>query len=65
MTNKVANAATAIITIALAGSVALTLMTSVAIDRSRDRTSCYRAAQVPEECPSPSWWENILRRTIG
>lgn len=65
MPNKVANAATAIVTIALACFVALTLMTFVAIERSRDRTSCYRTAQVAEECPAISWWENILRRTIG
>lgn len=62
---KVVYAAKAIITIAFTSLIALTLITIVAIDRSRDRTTCYRAAQAPESCSSPSWWENILRRSIG
>ncbi|MDF9779303.1 hypothetical protein OKW11_006349 [Pseudomonas baetica] len=62
---KVVYAAKATITIALTCFIALTLMTIVAIDRSRDRTTCYRAAQAPETCSTPSWWEIILRRSIG
>lgn len=65
MPSKVVKFAQVIISTALACFVALTLMTFVAIDRSRDRTTCYRAAHVAEECSAPSWWENILRRFIG
>ncbi|MGF6282144.1 hypothetical protein ABH908_000370 [Pseudomonas frederiksbergensis] len=57
--------AKAIVPIALVCFVALSALTIVAIDRSRDRTACYRAAQTPEECTTPSWWEDILRRTMG
>lgn len=58
-------AAKAAVTTALVCFVALTVLTIVAVDRSRDRTACYRTAQAAEECLVPSWWENILRRTVG
>ncbi len=65
MASKVGIAVQVLITTATVCVVSLVLMTLVAIDRSRDRTACYKATQMTEGCSTPSWWEEILRRNIG
>jgi hypothetical protein len=55
----------AMILLTLTLCIALTVATFIAIDNSRNRTACLRTAQAVEECPVPSWWENLLRRVSG
>ncbi|OWG38485.1 hypothetical protein CAQ69_10100 [Stutzerimonas stutzeri] len=56
---------TAGITIALTGMVVLTILTMIATDKSRSRTECLRSAQTIEQCPQASWWEGVLRSSVG
>lgn len=53
------------IVLALVGMVLLTILTFVAIDNSRSRTDCLKAAQAIDQCPIAAGWENLLRKGLG
>lgn len=63
-TNKAPQIFQAVITIAIACFVALAIATFIAIDKSRTRTACLKAAQSVEQCQAPSEWENLLARAL-
>lgn len=63
--NRLVLISQAVIALALTLFIALTVATVIAIDKSRDRTACLGSAQTVEQCPVPSWWENLLRKAIA
>jgi len=60
--SRVARTGQAVIVLALAFFMVATVVTFIAIEKSRSRTVCLRSAQSIDQCPVPSEWENLLRR---